>query len=236
MKLIPIAIGVFNTFYMQYLQSGNFFKMFEVHSTFWSHNFQIPTKITDWSTEGYGMNLFSIFCLVIPIMLFFPIYFFKQFKNKMRTDVSLFSSNGYREYLFILSLIYFIGNFMFVAISQGGDLNGLHRYLFASPLFYIFFFIFIQKMKAFSLVKMLSLLIPLALTGFYTYLLGPNPHEFSFLDMGYLLLFFTLLYFVLFSKMHPFVKVSYLFLLIGCNTLWLCFLFNHYLNNSFIIV
>jgi hypothetical protein len=235
LKLLPILIGVFITFYIQYLNSGSFFTMFRIHSQFWGHGFQLPVTITDWSTEGYGMNIFTICCIVVPSFLLVFFYFLKNAKGTKHPPISLFSKESNKEYLFVLSVIYFAGSFLFVALTQGGNLNGLHRYVFASPFFYVFFFILIRKIKTFHLKYVLATLAPMALLGYLLLIHGPYQHKITFLDMGYFLMAFTMVYFIGFYAWRPRIKIILLLLIICCNTLWLCYLYNHFLNNAFII-
>jgi len=235
MKLAPIIVGMLITFYIQYLTSGNFFKMFEVHSRYWNHNFQVPLTITDWSTEGYGMNIFSIFCISVPSFLFLMVYFLKNHESIKLPVVSLFSVETRRQYLFTLSMVYFVGNFMFVFLTQGGNLNGLHRYILVSPFFYVFFFILIKELKGIDFKYTLIVLIPMAILGYLLLGNGPYQHKITFLDMGFFLLVFTTFYFVSFNRMRNLLKISLLLLLVPCNTIWLTYLFNHFLNNAYII-
>lgn len=235
MKLAPIIVGMLITFYIQYLNSGNFFKMFEVHSRYWNHNFQVPLTIADWSTEGYGMNIFSIFMIVFPAFLILLVYFRKNYESKKLPAVSLFSVETRRQYLFTLSMVYFVGNFLFVILTQGGNLNGLHRYILVSPFFYVFFFILIKELKEIDFKYILIILIPMAFLGYLLLGNGPYQHKITFLDMGYFLLVITTFYFVLFNRLKNPVKISLLLLLVPCNTIWLTYLFNHFLNNAYII-
>lgn len=235
LKILPILTGMFITFYIQYVYSGSFFKMFQIHSQFWGHVFQLPTTITDWSTEGYGMNIFSICCVVFPSFLLIFIYLVKNYKDTKILPISLFSKENRNEYLFVLSIIYFIGSFLFVALTQGGNLNGLHRYVLASPFFYIFFFILIQKIKSFDFKYMLGLLVPMVFMGYLLLIHGPYQHEITFLDSGYFLLVITMAYFIFFNSMKIRVSILFLLLIIICNTIWLCYLYNHFLNNAYII-
>lgn len=235
LKLLPILGGMIITFYIQYLSSGSFFKMFEVHSQFWNHNFQIPTTLNDWSLEGYGMNIFSIVCIVIPsgILLFLNLK--KGYLSKSIQPVSLFSSDTRKEYLFYLSIVYFIGNFLFVFLTQGGNLNGLHRYILVSPFFYIFFFMLASKLKTIPLRSQLNILVPMVTLGILALVRGPYQHGITFLDMGFFFLGFAMLYLMYFDRMKVHVKIRVLIFLIFINTVWLTYLFNHFLNNSYII-
>ncbi len=234
-KLLPIFIGMLITFFIQYLYSGSFFKMFEVHSRFWDHNFQYPKTLTDWSTEGYGMNIFSIFSIVFPSGLFLFTYLLKYHEARIIPPVSLFNDGTRKQYLFSLSIVYFIGNFLFVFLTQGGNLNGLHRYILASPFFYIFLFILASKLKTVNIIYQLVILIPMFFMGYILLIHGPYMHSITFLDMGYFLLVISLIYFILFGRLKMPVKLSFLILIVLCNTVWLTYLFNHFLNNAFII-
>ncbi len=234
-KILPVLIGIFITFFIQYLNSGSFFKMFEVHNLFWGHYFQIPKTITDWSTESYGMNIFSILCVVLPSSLFLFTFLKKHFSLKQRYSVSLFASESRNEYLFILSIVFFIGNFLFVLLTQGGNLNGIHRYVLVSPFFYVFFFIFVKKLRTLNFNYLPVILISLVYLGIMLLVHGPYQHKITFLDAGYFLLVFAMFYYVFFNKLVAPVRVVLLPVLILCNTVWLTYLFNHFLNNSFII-
>ena len=234
-KLLPVAIGIFLTFFIQFLYSGSFFKMFEVHDLFWDHYFQMPTTITDWSTESYGMNIFSIFCITLPACLLLLTFLKKHFNLKQPQSISLFSSESRLDYLFILSIFFFFGNLLFVVFTQGGNLNGIHRYIMVSPFFYVFMFLFIQKLKTMNYNILPILLISAVYAGFLLLIHGPYQHKITFLDAGYFLLAATMFYYIFFNKMYKPLKIAVLPLLIVANTVWLTYLFNHYLNNSFII-
>lgn len=234
-KILPVLLGMMITFFIQYLHSGSFFKMFEVHSMFWDHNFQYPKTITDWSTEGYGMNIFSIFSVVFPSALFLFVYLLKNYETTEIPPVSLFSAATREQYLFSFSIVYFIGNFLFVMLTQGGNLSGLHRYILVSPFFYLFLFILARKIRNISLLLRLGIVIPLVFMGYLLLVNGPYQHTLTFLDMGFFLLVSTMFYFILFDKLTLPLKFVLLSMLIFCNTVWLTYLFNHFLNNSYII-
>jgi hypothetical protein len=234
-KLLPIIAGMIITFYLQYLSSGSFFKMFEVHDQFWNHKFQLPTTITDWSLEGYGMSIFAIVCIVAPASLLLLFNWIRHLRDKFKQPVGLFSLDTAREYLFYFSIIYFIGNFLFVMLTQGGNLNGLHRYILVSPFFYIFLFMMVSKLKQIDFKIQLRILIPMAIIGFLSLIHGPYQHGISYLDMGYFYFILVTAYLVYFNRMQMRLKFRLLLILILFNTIWLTYLFNNFLNNSFII-
>jgi hypothetical protein len=234
-KLIPILTGVLITFFIQYLESGSFFRMFEVHHVYWHHFFQYPKTITDWSTEGYGMNIFSVICVVVPLGLYMFSFLLKHFEARKVPPVSLFSAETVKQYLFGLSVVYFVGNFLFVFFFQGGNLNGLHRYILVSPFFYVLLFILAPKVRSMKLIYELAILIPIVFIGYLFLIHGPYQHKITFLDAGYFLLVVTTVYFLLFDRIKLPVKISLLILIVLCNTVWLTYLYNHFLNNAFII-
>jgi hypothetical protein len=235
MKLLPVFIGIFITFFIQFLYSGSFFKMFQVHNLFWDHYFQFPKTITDWSTESYGMNIFSIISVVLPSGLLVLSFFTKHLRLKEPQSISLFSEASRKDYLFVLSIVFFFGNMLFVLLTQGGNLNGIHRYILVSPFFYIFFFILIQKLKTINYNVLPLLLVSSVYVGFLLLVHGPYQHKISFLDAGFFLLAATMLYYVFFNKMYKPLRITVLPVLMLANTVWLTYLFNHFLNNAFII-
>jgi hypothetical protein len=202
---------------------------------FWQHFFQYPRTISDWSIEGYGMNIFSIICVAIPSGLVMFTYFLKHYEGKKIPPVSLLSSETVKQYLFCLAIVYFVGNFLFVFLHQAGNLNGAHRYILVSPFFYIFMFILAPKIRTIKLIPELAILIAVVFIGFLFLIHGPYQHKITFLDAGYFLLVFTSIYFILFDRLKFPVKVSLLALLVFCNTVWLTYLFNHFLNDAYII-
>jgi hypothetical protein len=120
-------------------------------------------------------------------------------------------------------------------LTQGGNLNGLHRYILVSPFFYLFFFMLASKLKTIDLKIQLTILIPMAIIGFLALIHGPYQHGISFLDMGFFFFVLAMFYFVYFNRMKMRLKIRLLLTLIFLNTLWLTYLFNNFLNNSFII-
>ena len=92
-----------------------------------------------------------------------------------------------------------------------------------------------SKLKTIDLKIQLRILIPMVIIGFLALIHGPYQHGISFLDMGYFFLVLAMVYFILFDRMKMPVKIRLLVVLIFLNTVWLTYLFNNFLNNSFII-
>ncbi len=80
-----------------------------------------------------------------------------------------------------------------------------------------------------------TLLISLVYLGFMLLIHGPYQHRISFLDAGYFLLVATMFYTVFFNRLIKPLKIGLLTVLVLFNTVWLTYLFNHFLNNAFII-
>jgi hypothetical protein len=83
--------------------------------------------ITDWSVEGYGMNVFSIFFIAIPACVMSGKIIWESRRNKMSK----------RDYLLLSSLLYISGILIFTILTSNGNIHSLFRFIMASPLFYI---------------------------------------------------------------------------------------------------
>ncbi len=68
-KFIPYLFGVFLVFLLYYINTGNWFELFRAQA-YWDNTFGIPTKISDWSVEGFGLNIFTTCFLVIPATVY----------------------------------------------------------------------------------------------------------------------------------------------------------------------
>jgi len=92
-----------------------------------------------------------------------------------------------------------------------------------------------SKIRIIDLKIQLYILIPMVIIGFLALIHGPYQHGISFLDMGYFFLVLSMAYFIFFNWMNMQLKIRLLAVLIFLNTVWLTYLFNNFLNNSFII-
>jgi len=239
LKLLPLFLGTFTVFFMFYLNSGSFFKYFESIHKYWNVNFSIPKTISDWSIESFGMNVFTIFF----VLFFATIYFIKSLysvfnsSSKQSIKQSLFNGDKsfVQEYLIILSIIYFFGVFSYILFYQGGSLNGLNRYVFASPFFYIFllgtYTAFKDiKLRTFAIISFVLFVVSLIfLTAFPK--IEPT---INFNDFGFFILFIDFIFLHLLSKLNNKLKVGAVCVLVLFNIVWMTYLYNIYLCDGYI--
>ena len=238
LKLYPLLIGVFIVFFMFYLNSGSFFKYFEVNDKYWNMAFSFPSKISDWSMEGLGMNVFTIFFILIPSLIVLVNNFIKLIRSEKYKELpTVFNGNlsFIKDYFFNLSIIYFWGVFLYVIFYQKGSLNGLSRYIFVSPFFYIYFFIGIQKLK--NINKYTFLIFTTCFLVVSILMLTSLPdmkHSLNFNDSGFFTLFLDLIFLYSMRYMKNSWKIVSLSIIGLYNIVWITYLYNIYLCNGWI--
>ena len=233
------AIGVGIVFSMYYINSGSFTKYFEAVNKYWPQEFGFPHKISDWSVESLGMNIFTWFFVVIPSAILFAFNALKYLKSsKPVAPESVFNGNFnfIKEYFLNNSIIHFWGVFLCVFLYQGGSLNGLSRYVFVSPFFYIFYFVFYSQLREIKIKKLLYLFIPAFCVSAYILLTVPKhlQPEINFHDMGFFCFLFSLIFLVSLKYMSQRFKVAVLLLLAIFNIVWITFLYNIYICDGWI--
>ena len=239
LKLIPAAIGVGIVFFMYYMNSGSFTKYFEAVNKYWPQHFGIPDKITDWSIEGYGMNVFTIFFVLFPTAVLFVYDAVKHFKSSDAVaPKSVFNGDlsFIKEYFLNNSIIHFWGVFLSIFFYQGGSLNGLSRYVFVSPFFFIFLFTYYPKLREINWKKILFVFIP-ALVGSEFLLLSVPKYlqpDINFHDMGFFCFLFSLIFLISLKYMNNRFKLVAMFLLAFINIVWITFLYNIYICDGWI--
>ncbi|MBI5217947.1 MAG: hypothetical protein HY958_03345 [Bacteroidia bacterium] len=238
-KLLPVALGTFIVFFLFYLNSGSWTKYFEVVNKYWFVSFSIPKTITDWSVEGFGMNIFTLFFMVLPVLVLFIFNALKVLRAKpVEKPPGIFSGDMdfIKEYFFNNAMIHFWGVFLFIVFYQGGSLNGLSRYVFVSPFFYIFFFVLYDIIKEARLYKILLFSV-LSVTGSLLVLLNvPDTlqPEISFTDTGFFALLASFVYLFLMRYMNRAVRISLLIILAVYNIIWIAFLYNIFLCDGWL--
>ncbi len=238
LKLIPLVMGTLIVFFMFYLNSGSFMKYFECVNKYWNTHFSIPDKIMDWSIESFGMNVFTIFFIILPSAILFINYFWSEIHSDKTTELqSIFNGNTdfVKTYFFNNALIYFWGVFLYVVFFQAGSLNGLSRYIIASPFFFIFLFYFYPNFKKIKLNKFAIIFIFITVASFMMLVNQPKlDPEINFNDSGFFTLLISLIYLFLLRFMNTILKVSLLFIVAIYNIIWITYLYNAYLCNGWI--
>ena len=119
-------MGYLLVFIIQWTTSGSWTSFFDAHQ-FWASGLPENIWITDWSVEGYGMNVFSIFFIAIPACVLSGKIIWENRGNKIAN----------RDYLLLSSLLYISGILIFTILTSNGNIHSLFRFIMASPLFYI---------------------------------------------------------------------------------------------------
>jgi len=238
LKLLPVIIGTFIVFYMFFLNSGSFNKYFESHHKYWNITFSIPHKISDWSIESFGMNVFTIFFILLPASIIFFLNFFKTYKKSETTEIpSIFNGDKIfiKEYLYHISLMYFFGVFAFIFFYQGGSLNGLHRYILDSPFFYIFLFYSYQKLRKVKAILFFSIISCLLIAALILFANSPKLEpSLDFNDSGFFTLFLDLIFLYSLKYMNNLVKFISFGIVALYNIIWITYLYNIYLCDGWI--
>jgi hypothetical protein len=238
LKIQPIVLGTFFVFLLFYLNSGSFTKYFESINKNWNATFSIPTKIADWSVEGFGMNVFTIFFILTPSIILFTWYFIKSLRLKKKEELkSIFTGNidFIKEYFFLNSIIYFWGVFLFILFFQGGFLNGLNRYIIASPYFLLFFFYVYEHLNKIR-IRIFLISISLLLTTSLVVISSNNGLDppFNFNDSGFFTLFLSFVILFLLRFFNNYIKVVSIIVVIFFNIIWITYLYNIYLCDGWI--
>jgi len=228
-KIFPIVIGTGVALFIQYLYSGSFTKFFEVQKA-WNHNFRIPKEIYDWSVEGYGASVFAIFFILFPALSFL---IFKTLKLVKTKDAD--SEYEIKDYFFIQPLFYFIGIGLFIFFFQGGSLNGLQRYIMATPFFYITLFYLPEKIKDIKKFYLFSAFILLTfLSALFMQKMNYAP-EWSFSDLGYFISLLVLGFILFKNYLNHAFQIACLCIIALIAILWQTYLFNSFLSGGWII-
>ncbi|MBN1198316.1 MAG: hypothetical protein JXA23_03115, partial [Bacteroidales bacterium] len=235
LKVAPFVLGMLAVFFYHYLYSGNFFKYYEVQSTFWTNNLQWPTKLADWSIEGYGMNIAAVFLVTVPGLIYFFSWRAIKPVNIPSGYPSVFKGNitEIKRYFWLNSIVYFAGFLLYILMFRGGSLHCFHRFIISSPYFFLFILILFERMPHLHLRQRLLLFIPGMVMGliFIVLLLYQGLH---FKDSGFILFSLLLLYVMLFDKLRPIPKFSIVVILALYAILWYTFLYNNYISCAWI--
>jgi hypothetical protein len=238
LKLFPLLLGMIIVFLMFWHSSGTFFIYFESCAQNWNIGFSIPKKIFDWSLEGYGMNVFTIFFILIPSSILFISNFIKLLRSEKTNDLpTVFKGDlsFIKEYFLNFSTVCFWGVFLYVLFFQNGSLNGLSRYIIASPFMLIYLFGVIPLLKKIKANHFNAFTVVLSMAGLYMliFVFKQKP-SITFSDSGFFTLFLDFIFIYSMKYMKNYVKIISLSILVFYNVIWITYLYNVYLCNGWI--
>lgn len=225
----PLLLGTLLVGFIQYSQgSGELFAFMRVQE-YWGHKLGFPKKLSDWSHQGFDLNVGILFMLFVPISIFL----IKLFIFNLRSDVDSKKLPTDRLVnLRNLSMIYILGTVLFVVFFRGGSLHCLFRFVLCSPFAYVLLFTFPSykfSVKRSNLAAgVLSLLAFLTLT-FVEYGRGWN-----FSDLGFFILVSSLFLMINSDQRGKNWYNLQLTCTVGLNVMWTAWMFNSYLGNCWI--
>ncbi len=238
LALAPLLVGTCIVFFMYYLNSGSFTKYFATNFKYWKVAFSIPQKISDWSSEGYGMNVFTVCFVIIPSAFLLLNNFIKLLKSEKSKELqTIFNGNlsFTKEYFFNFSIIYFWGIFFYVLFFQKGSLNGLSRYILATPFFYIYLFCAIPMLKNTKWLKFaIGTAVILVLSLLMFQMFPKHRPSINFNDSGFITLFLDLIFLFTMKYMNKIVKIVSLTIITFYSIVWITYLYNIYIHGAWI--
>ena len=214
----PFVMGYLLVFIIQWTTSGSWTSFFDAHQ-FWASGLPENTWITDWSVEGYGMNVFSIFFIALPACVLSGKIIWEHRRIKMQK----------RDYLLLSSLLYISGILIFTILTSNGNIHSLFRFIMASPLFYIaaiLLFYDFEKFKPTS-IKLNTIFIALCISMLaFVALVSYGGSVFQFKFLGMLLLMGYTFYAINYKRLNrPFRLVVFCALTLT-STVWNTYLLN----------
>ncbi|MCT4666071.1 MAG: hypothetical protein N4A45_12655 [Flavobacteriales bacterium] len=231
LKIIPLFFGTFLVMLIQRLyDSPKWFSFVEVQA-YWKNEFRIPEEISDWSHEGFAMDIVILFVLFVPFFASVIFWLWNQFS---KGQIKILNYHCKKDYLLLLSIVYSIGTVLFVMLFRGGGLQGLYRFILNSPFTFIWLFIGFGYWK--KIPKFIQLSIFGFLVGYSIYLLDHLPYaqEWNYSYFGGFQIVAILAFWIFQERKNENWYKFSLLLLLFANVLWTSFLLNSYINDSWI--
>lgn len=231
-RIAPLLAGTLLVSLIQYAQgSGSLFKFIEVQK-YWENIFAIPHNIRDWSHEGFGINIGVVFLMFIPLLALIFQLFHLQLNPKGKKWFLDYKSP--KDYLLILSVIYQVGNSLFVVFFRGGSLHCLFRFTICSPFFYILLYTAFNYIRHIPANVRFVLFSSLALSSLFVLALADYSTYWNFSDFGLFILISTWSFWM-FQDLNPSkIYTGGTVLLLLANIVWTTYLFNTYIADGWI--
>lgn len=231
-KGLPFAAGYLIAVCIQYASSGSWNALLEARE-YWKMNGSFTQGFSDWSVEGFGLSIFTLFCVSLPVIIFLGYTAWTFFKSKSEFAHNIKDNRA--TYLFFVSMLYIFGITVFNLNRQGLDLHSFSRYILASPPFYIVVILTYNAIHKTTLKWFVGAFIG---TCLLLYLVlnnvqyGGNKMDFSFFG---LYLFLMVSFFLLISKFLPkTLQTVMVIVLVVLSTVWNTYLLNAFLSNAWI--
>ncbi len=231
---IPFLLGCLIAIFMQYTYTSSWITLFEAQKH-WYNGIHLFKTISDWSVEGFGLSSFSIFFVCIPSLVYIVFLFFR--KNNPDAEVNTFNfENGNKAgYLFLISIFYLTGIFIFALLTTGGSLHSFFRYTLSTPLFYIALLILLNGIynKPIKL-PLYYFIISLVLIALFLNLVKYGGDRISFSFFGLYLFILSSLFLIFRSKLPKPMQIISVILLVVFNIFWTTYMLNVFFCDGWI--
>ncbi len=233
-KALPFLLGYILVIAIQYASTGSLLTMLDAQ-TYWQGKIGSFEHISDWSLEGFGLNVFSVFFIALPAagFLIFSMSGKKIFKSNF--NESVLSTNYTADYFFLVSVFYLSGILLFILLTSGGNLHSFFRFTMTSPPFYIallFLLNFLQGKK--RVTTSLFYLIPLALLIFFLVNTDYGGNRMAFTFTGMYLSILTFMFLIHRQSFPGRIRGLITGLLVFCSVIWNAYLLNVFLSDGWI--
>ena len=233
LRSLPFLLGYFIAVFLQYFYSGSWDAIFQARE-FWAAEISFSRGFSDWSVEGFGLSAFAMVFLILPALCFTLWLILRMRSRRARGFLDSLKNHGH-EYLFLVSLLYLLGIFIFTLATQGLNLHSFSRYALASPPFYIAVLFLLERSGRWSGRGFLTGYI--ALTALFALFLvledfGGGRLQFPF--FGAYMFILSGFFLFLKDKLAPALRVALLVLLILLNTVWNTYLLNIFISDGWI--
>ncbi len=227
-RIAPLLVGTTVVSLIQYAYGrGGWFKFIEVQK-YWNNILSVPHNLRDWSHEGFGINIGVIFLVAIPLLITIFQLLYTQFIHNKNKPVVSYQSR--KDYLLVLSILYLIGNSLFVVFFHGGSLHCLFRFTICSPFFYILLFIAFDYIRQIPLnIRFFQIGTLILVSGLVNY-----STKWDFSDLGIFIFIGTITLWLFQDLKSNLIYKTSLVLLLSVNVVWTTYLFNTYIVNGWI--
>ncbi|MBN1768075.1 MAG: hypothetical protein JXR50_08040 [Prolixibacteraceae bacterium] len=230
---LPLIIGTLAVLIYQKISGAeSLFTYVDAIKT-WDRKLNISGGLRDWSHEGFGLSIATIF-FVVPFSIYTVIEYIKSVFILKSKNCIVNDKEQKEQYLLLLSAVYTIGMFLTNILFQGGSINGLYRYILCTPFFFFQLFFMINKVRPINTNSKSIFYIFALFAGIFTMSMSGYSASWGFSDLGFILLALSigiLLFHQQTKKKSGFIFPVALFIF---NVFWNTYLFNMYVCNGWI--
>jgi hypothetical protein len=236
--LLPLLLGTGILIFVQhYVYGSSSLISFITAQQYWEHTFSLPRlfSLSDWSHEGYGMNVPSLIIIGGAISLYLGIIFLRQC-NLLKKMPSLFSvhSSNKEDYVLLFCLFSCISVCTMTVFFQNCNLHGLSRFILASPYFAIVLVLGFNRLKSSSVKNRIITFSIFVVSSFIVMCVSPYIGAIKFSHIGYFILISVLTLFIFQDFADRKWYKVFLYSVFAVNSLWSAYLFNSYLSDGWI--